>query len=162
MADYILVVDRMERFFDNSPARTGLFFHAYASICNDIGLDVVEMEAMLAPGSPYGYFLARGVFGRLNAGKKVCRLRMLESFAGPLFNEPCPDAPWHLSKARDRRHLWRALSTGNRYARQRRADKSLDHKRAELTSASLGVPTALWSVKEARGLRSVQLILQTL
>jgi hypothetical protein len=49
----------MQRFFDGSGVRTGLFTHPYASICNDVGLDVLEMKATLAPGSPYGYFLAR-------------------------------------------------------------------------------------------------------
>ncbi len=90
VADYILVVDRMERFFDNSPARTGLFFHAYASICNDIGLDVVEMEAMLAPGSPYGYFLARSVRS-VNAQQEGLPATNVRSCAGlPLTTEPCP------------------------------------------------------------------------
>jgi SAM-dependent methyltransferase len=61
VADYIVVTDRMQRFFDGRGVRAGLFTHPYASICNDIGLDVLEMKASLAPGSPYGYFLARTV-----------------------------------------------------------------------------------------------------
>ena len=55
VADYILVQDRMQRFSDGRGERTGLFTHPYASICKDLGLDVIE----LSQGDPYGYFLAR-------------------------------------------------------------------------------------------------------
>jgi len=59
VADYFVVVDRMQRFFESSGERTGVFTHPFQSICNDTGLHVLEMEATLAPGSPYGFFIAR-------------------------------------------------------------------------------------------------------
>jgi SAM-dependent methyltransferase len=55
LACYILVADRMQRFSDRRGERTGLFTHPYASICKDLGLDIIEMSQ----GDPYGYFLAR-------------------------------------------------------------------------------------------------------
>jgi SAM-dependent methyltransferase len=57
VADYILVADRMQRFSSRSGERTGLFTHPYASICRDIGLDVLEMSQ--SRGDSFGYFLAR-------------------------------------------------------------------------------------------------------
>jgi SAM-dependent methyltransferase len=57
VADYILVADRMQRFFSGSGERNGLFTHPYARICADIGLDVLEMSQK--EDDPYGYFLAR-------------------------------------------------------------------------------------------------------
>jgi SAM-dependent methyltransferase len=59
VADYIVVVDRMQRFLESGGERTGVFTHPFQSICNDTGLDVLEVEATLAPGSPYGFFIAR-------------------------------------------------------------------------------------------------------
>jgi SAM-dependent methyltransferase len=57
VADYILVADRMQRFSSGSGERTGLFTHPYASMCRDIGLDVVKVSQ--STGDPYGYFLAQ-------------------------------------------------------------------------------------------------------
>jgi SAM-dependent methyltransferase len=78
VAAYILVADRMQRFSDSSGVRTGLFTHPFANICNDIGLEVLEM----APGDLYGYFLART--GRVAFSEKchVSRARRTEDLRG--------------------------------------------------------------------------------
>lgn len=55
VAHYIVVVDRMERFFAGTGLRTAIFSHPYQSICDAAGMKVVQMEATSAP---YGYFVA--------------------------------------------------------------------------------------------------------
>jgi SAM-dependent methyltransferase len=55
IAHYVLVADRMQRFSHHSGERADLFTHPYASICRDLGLEVLEIER----GDVFGHFLAR-------------------------------------------------------------------------------------------------------
>jgi SAM-dependent methyltransferase len=55
VARYVLVIDIMDRFEQETGARTGLFVHPYGIICRDTGLEVLTMKS----SGQYGYFVAR-------------------------------------------------------------------------------------------------------
>jgi len=58
-ADYVLVCDLLSQFDAPAGQADRLFYHPYAALLRQAGLEILHCETSLTPGNPFGYFLAR-------------------------------------------------------------------------------------------------------